>query len=137
MSDIQSKRYTSPKSLALDPATGAGIQRELERGRFREPADLIAHALDLLEAEEAAEDWLLRNREAINQRLDESFAQSEHGESSSPQVARTILAVDDLPARRDLPILPPSSRKPVNPPHHPKTTKPPITIGDLYFQNLA
>jgi Arc/MetJ-type ribon-helix-helix transcriptional regulator len=79
-------------SLALDPAAEARIRRELDRGRFREPAEVIAHALDLLEAEEAAEDWLLRNRDAVNQRLDVSFAQSERGESYSPEEARALLA---------------------------------------------
>ncbi len=79
-------------SLALDPATEARIQREFDRGRYREPSEVIARALDLLEAEEAAEDWLIRNREAINQRLDISFAQSERGESFSPEEARTLLA---------------------------------------------
>jgi uncharacterized protein (DUF2384 family) len=79
-------------SLALDPATEARIQRELDRGRFREPAELLAHALDLLEAETAAEDWLLRNRDGINQRLDISFAQSERGESYTPEQARTLLS---------------------------------------------
>ncbi|HSY35592.1 MAG TPA: hypothetical protein VK814_07580 [Acidobacteriaceae bacterium] len=79
-------------SLALDPATEARIQRELDRGRFREPAELLAHALDLLEAETAAEDWLLRNREALNQRLDISFAQSARGDSYSLEQAQTLLA---------------------------------------------
>jgi Arc/MetJ-type ribon-helix-helix transcriptional regulator len=79
-------------SLALDPATEARIQREIDRGRFREPSELLAHALDLLETETAARDWLLRNRDALNQRLDLSFAQSERGESYSPEQARTLLA---------------------------------------------
>ena len=49
-------------------------------------------ALDPLEAETAAKDWLLRNRDAINQSLDISFAQSERGEVYSPEQARTLLA---------------------------------------------
>ena len=42
-------------NLALDPATEERIQRELERGHYSEPAEVIAHALNLLQAEE---EWL-------------------------------------------------------------------------------
>ena len=64
-------------NLALDDQTQLRIQREIDRGHFREPAEVIAHALDLLESQE---DWLLRNREAISERLEESIAQAQRGE---------------------------------------------------------
>jgi Arc/MetJ-type ribon-helix-helix transcriptional regulator len=77
-------------SLTLDdPIIEQRIQRVLARGVYPEPAEVMSHALDLLEAEE---DWLLRNREAIIERLEVSFAQAERGESYSPEEARTILA---------------------------------------------
>jgi hypothetical protein len=76
-------------AITLDPVTEQRIQRQLDRGAFREPSELLAHALDLVEAED---DWLLRNREAINERLDESFAQEARGESYSPEEAHRILA---------------------------------------------
>jgi Arc/MetJ-type ribon-helix-helix transcriptional regulator len=78
-------------SLALDPATEQRIQRELDRGPYREPAELINHALDLLRAEE---DWLLRNKEAINERLEESLAQVERGEVYTPEEVRSLLDQD-------------------------------------------
>jgi len=53
--------------ITPDVATEQRIQRQLDRGTFREPADLLAHALDLLEAQEIADDWLLHNKEAINE----------------------------------------------------------------------
>ena len=64
-------------SLALDPATEQRIQRALAQGPYRDPAELINHALNLLEAEE---EWLLHNKEALDQRLKESIAQIERGE---------------------------------------------------------
>jgi len=64
-------------SLALDPATEQRIQRELARGHYREPAEIINRALDLLEAQE---EWFLHKREALNKRLEESMAQIERGE---------------------------------------------------------
>jgi predicted transcriptional regulator len=81
-------------SLVLDPVTEARIQQALATGPFREPAELIAHALDLVEAE-AADDWLLRNKQAINAALDESFAAKERGEFYSPEEVRA-----EIEARR-------------------------------------
>ncbi len=87
-------------SLTLDPATEARIQRELEAGNYAEPSELLAHALDLVEAERAGlhqtdaqmEDWLLRNTEAINAALEESFAARERGEGYSPEQSKALLA---------------------------------------------
>jgi Arc/MetJ-type ribon-helix-helix transcriptional regulator len=86
-------------TLTLDPAIELRIQRHLDEGRFCDPSEFIAHALDLVEAEQtgdrvddrAMEDWLLRNKEAINRGLDESFAVKERGESYSPEEAWAIL----------------------------------------------
>ncbi len=72
-------------TITLDAATEQRIQRELARGNYRDPAELISHALDLVAAEE---DWLLRNRDVINRDLDESFAQSERGEGFAEEDLR-------------------------------------------------
>jgi hypothetical protein len=78
--------------ITPDAATEQRIQRQLDRGTFREPADLLAHALDLVEAQNVMDDWLLRNKEAIQADLDESFAEEARGESYSPDEAPAILA---------------------------------------------
>jgi Arc/MetJ-type ribon-helix-helix transcriptional regulator len=75
-------------AITLDSATERHIQHQIDRGAYAEPAELIAHALDLLEAEE---DWLLRNRDAINTNLNVSFAQAARGEGYSLDKVRTIL----------------------------------------------
>ena len=77
--------------LILDPTTEQRIQREIDLGHYRDPAEVIARAVALLEAEQ---EWLLRNREVINQRLDESFAQAERGEVHTPEEARRIIERD-------------------------------------------
>ena len=41
-------------AVTLDPALEQRIQRHLERGAFREPTELLAHALDLLEADDCS-----------------------------------------------------------------------------------
>ena len=43
-------------------------------------------------AEAEPEDWLVRNKEAINADLDESFAQAARGESYTPEESRALLA---------------------------------------------
>ena len=75
-------------SLVLDPATEDRIQRQLVRGPYAEPAEVINRALDLLEAD----DWLLQNREAISADLEESSAQAARGEGYSPDEAVAFLA---------------------------------------------
>jgi Arc/MetJ-type ribon-helix-helix transcriptional regulator len=79
-------------AITLDAATEQRIQRQLDRGAFREPAELLAHALDLVEAEATEEDWLLRNKEAISAGLDRTFAQASRGEGHSPEESRALLA---------------------------------------------
>jgi len=64
-------------NLTLDSATEQRIRRELDRGHYREPAEVISHALNLLEAEE---EWLEMSKGALNARLEESLAQIERGE---------------------------------------------------------
>ena len=71
----------------LDPETEQRIQRELDRGTFHEPA---AHAVRLLEAQ-AEDDWLFRNREAIQAALEESLAAEASGESYSREDVEAML----------------------------------------------
>ena len=78
-------------TLTLDPVIEQRIQRELERGHFRTPAEVIEHALNLLESQG---DWLLRNKDAINERLEESMAQAERGEVYTPEEVRELLNQD-------------------------------------------
>ncbi len=79
-------------AITLDAAIEERIQRQLDRGAFREPAELLAHALDLIEAEAPYEDWLLRNKEAIREALERTSAQAARGESYSPEECRAMLA---------------------------------------------
>ena len=83
-------------NLALDVETEQRIQREIDRGHYREPVEVISHALDLLQAEE---DWLLHHREQINLRLAQSISQADEGNTLTPEKARQLLA--DRRAFRD------------------------------------
>ena len=75
-------------AITLDTKTEQRIEREMHRGAYRDTGELIAHALDLVQAEES---WLTRNRAAIEERLAESFVQAQRGEGYSIEEARDLL----------------------------------------------
>jgi len=79
-------------AITLDDHLEQRIQRQLDRGASREPNELLAHALDLVEAEAVQEDSLLRNKEAINAHLDRTFSQAARGEGYSPEESRALLS---------------------------------------------
>ena len=76
-------------TITLDPAIEQRIQKQLARGAFAEPAELLAHALDLVEAEE---DWLLQNKETIRAGLKQSFAEAARGEGCSLEDFETMVS---------------------------------------------
>jgi Arc/MetJ-type ribon-helix-helix transcriptional regulator len=76
-------------SLVLDPATEQRIQRELARGVYSEPTEVIAHALDLLEAER--KDLATRRAEIIAE-LENSIAQADRGEGYDEAQLRVRMA---------------------------------------------
>ena len=49
---IPPERYTHPMPITLDPATEARIQRELARGIYATPDELITRAIDRIAADE-------------------------------------------------------------------------------------
>ena len=74
-------------ALTLDPATEARIQRELARGRYAAPDEIINRALDLLEAERAD---LAAHRATLLAELEESLDQADRNE---------VLTEEELRAR--------------------------------------
>jgi Arc/MetJ-type ribon-helix-helix transcriptional regulator len=63
-------------AITLDPATEQRLQRELARGHYASPVEVIAQALDLLEAEQ---EWLEISKSVLNQWLEQSMAQIDRG----------------------------------------------------------
>ncbi len=74
--------------ITLDSVTEQRVQRQLALGTFREPADLLSHALDLVEAEADTE----ARRTALLSRLEESCAQADRGEGYDEQQLRARMA---------------------------------------------
>ena len=75
--------------VTLDAQTEQRIQREIDRGHYHTPSEVITRALDLLQADE---DFLTDHRDEINAHLTLSLAQAEQGVTRSPEEARQILA---------------------------------------------
>jgi Arc/MetJ-type ribon-helix-helix transcriptional regulator len=76
-------------SLTLDLQTEQRIQREMERGHFREPSEVINHALDLLEADDS---WAAEERAELGQSLELAAAQIKRGEGIPGERLREHLA---------------------------------------------
>lgn len=76
-------------NVSLDQMTEQRIQREMERGHFHSPEEVIAQALSLLEEQQ---EWLLSNRDDIRDRIEASFEQVQRGEYLSGDDARSKLA---------------------------------------------
>jgi Arc/MetJ-type ribon-helix-helix transcriptional regulator len=75
-------------AMTVDPTIEQRIQRQLDRGAFREPAELLAHALDLVEAETEFD----ARHKALLARLTESCAQADRGEGYTEEELRVRMA---------------------------------------------
>ena len=82
------KRYTALMSLTLDPQTEQRIQQELSRGGYAEPADLINHALDVLNTEEH---WSVEDRARFDKFLDQRMAEAAEGKLYTAEEAKRLL----------------------------------------------
>jgi Arc/MetJ-type ribon-helix-helix transcriptional regulator len=71
-------------AITLDAATEKRLQQQLATGRFREPAELLAHALDLIEAEED----ITARRAVLLARLEESCRQADRGDGYTEEQLR-------------------------------------------------
>jgi Arc/MetJ-type ribon-helix-helix transcriptional regulator len=69
-------------TLTLDPQLEQRIQHEMELGNHHSPAEVIAHALDVLE----------QDRRELDRHLDESMAQIQRGEGVSGDKVREVLS---------------------------------------------
>jgi antitoxin ParD1/3/4 len=75
--------------ISVDETSEQRIRREIELGHFRNPQEVIAHALELLDEQEG---WLHENRDQIKLKIERSFSQIERGEGVPGEEARRILA---------------------------------------------
>jgi Arc/MetJ-type ribon-helix-helix transcriptional regulator len=74
--------------IELNPEDEQLIQKRLQSGAFH-TVDEIIH--DALTSQDAEEDWLEENKEAINAKISRGLAQLDSGEGISGDVARARL----------------------------------------------
>jgi antitoxin ParD1/3/4 len=74
--------------IELKPEDEHLIQKRLQSGAFH-TIDEIIH--DALTSQDAEEDWLQENKEAINAKISRGLAQLDAGEGISGDLARTRL----------------------------------------------
>jgi antitoxin ParD1/3/4 len=66
--------------IQLNPDQEHRVSEALQSGRYRSPAEVIDHALDVLHEQE---EWLIANREEINAKIEIGLAQLDRGEGIS------------------------------------------------------
>ena len=75
-------------NVSVDETSEQRIKRQIELGHFKNPEEVIDHALELLDAQET---WLHDNRDLIRLKIEHSFSQIEPGEGITGDEARRIL----------------------------------------------
>jgi len=72
-------------TITLRPEHEQLIAQALQSGAYQNPDDVIARALEILHSEDA---WLLENKDAIHEKIERAFSQSERGELLSAEDSR-------------------------------------------------
>ena len=75
--------------LHLEAQSAQRIRRDIDLGHYREPAEVVAHALSLLQDEQ---EWLAQTRDHLDARITESMAQIERGEGVPGDQLLDVLA---------------------------------------------
>jgi len=76
-------------TVTFDAATEARIQQQIDCGNYRDPSEVVAHAVGLIATEN---DFFLRNKEAMLERLEESMEQAERGQTIPGEQVREMVA---------------------------------------------
>ena len=76
-------------TLNLDPELEQRIQREIDLGHYRQPADVIHRALDLLEADQS---WSDEEKADLDERYEQGMAACDRGEGVPGDKVRELLA---------------------------------------------
>jgi predicted transcriptional regulator len=75
--------------IELRPEQQRILERAVKAGMS--PEEVLNQAFAVIEDQLQNEEWLLANRQAISDQIDEGFAQSERGELYDPDEAMRIL----------------------------------------------
>ena len=83
-------------TVELKPEQQRVIDLAIQSGAYRDPAEVLGQALEMLREQLHREDWLAGQREAVAAKIARGFAQAEQGELTDGEAA-----VEMLRQRRD------------------------------------
>lgn len=75
-------------SIILRPEHEKAITQAIESGAYETPDQVIERALEVLRSED---EWLIDNKDAINQKIERAMAQLDRGEGISGEELRDRL----------------------------------------------
>ena len=76
-------------AIELKPKTEALIQQDVQRGPYRNAADLVEHAVAMLHEQE---EWLAGNRSEIAARIEAGYASAQRGDLIDEEQVRVRMA---------------------------------------------
>ena len=83
-------------TVELKPEQQHVIDLAIQSGAYRDPAEVLDQALEMLREQLHREDWLAERREAVAAKIATGFAQAERGELMDGEAA-----IEMLRQRRD------------------------------------
>ena len=78
-------------TVELKPEQQRVIDLAIQSGAYRDPAEVLDQALEMLREQLHREDWLAGQREAVAAKVAKGFAQAERGELTDGEAAVEIL----------------------------------------------
>lgn len=78
-------------TVELKPEQQRVIDLAIQSGAYRDPAEVLDQALEMLREQLHREDWLTGEREAVAAKIAKGFAQSERGEVMDGEAAIKML----------------------------------------------
>jgi Arc/MetJ-type ribon-helix-helix transcriptional regulator len=72
-------------TITIRPEHEHLIKEAIQTGAYRNPADVIGRALEVLRSED---EWLAENKSVIGDKIDRAFGHFERGEFFSPEQSR-------------------------------------------------
>jgi antitoxin ParD1/3/4 len=76
-------------TIVLRPEHERAIAEAIQSGAYQSPEEVIERALEVLRSED---EWLARNEESINEKIERGIAQLDRGEGISGEDLRANLA---------------------------------------------
>jgi antitoxin ParD1/3/4 len=78
-------------AIDLKPEQQRVIDQAVQSGAYRDPAEVVDQAFEIIREQLDLGDWMLDQREAVAAHIEEGFAQAERGELTDGDAAIEML----------------------------------------------